>query len=172
MYMASGLEIPTLTELSVTIIRTVVIIFYTFLLLRIIGKKQVSHFTWFDILLVVALGSAVGDTMVYPERTISIIIAMTAIFVVVFLIRILTSLMMHSNQIEEIVEGDPVLLVDNGKVLPDAIKDADITLREFRTLMREKGYTTLRMVDKVFLETNGELSIFHKSKAKKVESQV
>lgn len=162
--MESSLIIPTLTDLAVTALRSSIIFLYTFLILRLIAKKQVSQFTWFDILLIVALGSAVGDTMVYPEKTIPIFVAMTAIFVVILLVRLFSHLIVHNEYAEDVLEGQEILLVDNGKILRDALEEAGLSEREFRTLLREKGMLNLRWIDKVFLETNGEISVIKRNK--------
>ncbi|MCA9389875.1 DUF421 domain-containing protein [candidate division WWE3 bacterium] len=164
--MEPGLLVPSSEEILVTVIRTVIIFLYTFLLLRLLGKKQVSQFTWFDILLIVALGSAVGDTMIYPERTVPVFVSMTAIMVVVALVKVFSYLMIHSEKTEDILEGKELLLVNNGNIVADGLSKSDLTERQLRTLLREKGHINLRWVDKVFLETDGEISVIKKSKKK------
>lgn len=165
--MDTGLIIPSAAELTVTVIRTVVIFLFTFLLLRIIGKRQVSQFTWFDILLIVALGSAVGDVMIYPEHTVAIVTSMAAIFVVVVLVRALTYMVLKSPAVEAAIEGQEVTLVHNGRIVPEALRKADLTERELRTLLREKGFTSLRGVDEVILEINDSISVIKRPIHKK-----
>ncbi len=165
--METQLIIPTTSELTTTVLRTVIIFLYTFLLLRILGKRQVSQFTWFDILLIVALGSAVGDVMIYPEHTVAVLTSMTAIFIVIILVRILTKLIQKSTTLETAIEGQEILLVHNGRINPDALNKADITEREFYTLLREKGYMSLQGIDSVILETNDAISIVKKRPRRK-----
>lgn len=165
--MGDGLIIPSTSELTVTVLRTVVIFLFTFLLLRILGKRQVSQFTWFDILLIVALGSAVGDVMIYPEHTISILTSMTAIFIVVIIVRALTYMVLKSPTVEAAFGGKEELLVQNGRIMPDALRRADLTERELRTLLRERGFTSLRGIDKVILEINDAISVIKKTARKK-----
>lgn len=165
--MEIGIIIPTTGELTTTILRTVIIFLYTFLVLRILGKRQVSQFTWFDILIVIALGSAVGDVMIYPENELRLFTSMAAIFVVVVLVRILTYLMVRSPKVETVIEGQEMLLVQNGQINIHALRKADMTEHELNTLLREKGYMSLQGIDTVILETNDDISIVKKHSRRK-----
>ena len=160
--MLGELLIPSSSEIIAVFVRTGIIFLYTFLLLRFLGKKQVSQFTWFEILLIVAPGSAVGDTMIYPERTIPILVAMTAIFIVVVLVKGFSYLMVHNEKLEVVLEGNEELLIDKGKIIGDALKKSDLTERELMSLLREKGFVDLKHVNKVYLETTGNISVIKK----------
>ena len=46
--------------------RTVVIYVYTLVLIRWIGSRSIAQLSLVEFLLVIALGSAVGDAMFYP----------------------------------------------------------------------------------------------------------
>ena len=47
--------------------RTLVIYAYTFILLRWLGSRTIGQLSTIEFLLVIALGSAVGDAMFYPD---------------------------------------------------------------------------------------------------------
>ena len=49
------------------VVRTLVIYFYTLILLRWIGSRTISQLSTVEFLLVIALGSADGDAALYPE---------------------------------------------------------------------------------------------------------
>ena len=51
------------------LVRIIVIYVFTIIMLRIAGKRRIAHLSAFDILIIIALGSAVGDVMVYGEGT-------------------------------------------------------------------------------------------------------
>ena len=124
------LLIPSWSEILITITRTTGIFFYTFLLLRFLGKKQISQFTWFDILLIVALGSAVGDTMIYPEHTVPVVISMTAIFIVILMVKAISFLMIQIPRVEDVIEGTEYILVEKGKIQQESLRKSDMTERE------------------------------------------
>ena len=49
------------------VLRTVVIYVYTLVLIRWIGSRSIGQLSLVEFLLVIALGSAVGDAMFYPD---------------------------------------------------------------------------------------------------------
>ena len=57
---------PALFYLEI-VVRTGIIYLYTLLLLRWIGSRSVAQLSMVDFLLVIALGSAVGDAPFYPD---------------------------------------------------------------------------------------------------------
>ncbi|MEJ2568666.1 MAG: DUF421 domain-containing protein, partial [candidate division WOR-3 bacterium] len=61
------------------VVRTTIIFFVAFIVIRIRGTKQLAQLTLFDILIVIALGSAVGDVMIYPEGIVSLLRSTVAI---------------------------------------------------------------------------------------------
>lgn len=105
--------------------------------------------------------------MIYPEHTISILTSMTAIFIVVIIVRALTYMVLKSPTVEAAFGGKEELLVQNGRIMPDALRRADLTERELRTLLRERGFTSLRGIDKVILEINDAISVIKKTARKK-----
>lgn len=76
-------------EVIVVLIRTLAIFFFAFLALRLLGRKQLAHLTVIDLLLVIALGSAVGDVMIYDETITQMLSSMIAIGAVAIFVRII-----------------------------------------------------------------------------------
>ena len=73
---------PALFYLEI-VVRTVIVYSYTLLLLRWIGGRSVAQLSMVEFLLVIALGSAVGDALFYPE--VPLLHAMAAISLVVLI---------------------------------------------------------------------------------------
>lgn len=59
-------DAPPLFFLEI-LVRTLVIYAYTLLLLRWLGSRTIGQLSTVEFVLVIALGSAVGDAMFYPE---------------------------------------------------------------------------------------------------------
>lgn len=81
--------------------RTAVVYLPSLLLLKLMGKRSLRELTPTDFLIVIALGSAVGDSMFYPEVPISH--ALLAVAVVVLLQRTLSKITKISPQAEDII---------------------------------------------------------------------
>ena len=54
------------------ILRVIIIMVYTILIIRWLGKRVVGGLGSADVLLIVAMGSAVGDAMMYPSVPLSV----------------------------------------------------------------------------------------------------
>jgi len=156
------LLIPELIDVIAVVARTTLIFLFTYFTIRILGKKSLSQFTIVDVLLIIALGSAVGDVMIYGERTIPIIIALIAIMTVAFLIKSIDSLIINHPSIEKLAKGEPTVLVVDGKVDDVALSKEDMTLEELSSLLRENGYDKVTKLKQVVLETDGHISVLEK----------
>ncbi|WP_017999856.1 hypothetical protein [Paracoccus sp. N5] len=60
--------------------RTTIVYFYTLMLMRWLGGRTVAQLSIVEFLLVIAIGSAVGDSLFYPE--VPMLPAMFAILIV------------------------------------------------------------------------------------------
>src|SRR5581483_9008854 len=59
-----------------------------------------------------------------------------------------------------VIEGEPTILIENGKPLGRALFRAGISLPELRAIARRQGYADLTEVHTAILETNGVISMF------------
>ncbi|HET6716663.1 MAG TPA: hypothetical protein VFG90_06000 [Nitrososphaeraceae archaeon] len=69
------------------IVRTVIVTFLILFIIRWLGNKGLGQLTTFELIILVGLGSAVGDPMIYADE-ISIPQAFTAIIIVVILFKV------------------------------------------------------------------------------------
>src|SRR5699024_9240165 len=84
-------------------LRSVMMFLIVFLGLRLTGKRAVKQLSIFELLIIIALGSAAGDPMLYSE--VGVLNALT-VFAIIFLIYwLLTKLIEYSVKIENILEG-------------------------------------------------------------------
>ena len=86
--------------------RTGVILIWTGALLRWIGGRSIAQLSVVEFLLVIALGSSVGDSLFYPE--VPLIHAMLAILLVVLADRAVDAVMLRWSRVKQVVDGRPV----------------------------------------------------------------
>lgn len=140
------------------VFRTVVIYIYLLLVLRILGQRGMQPVSTFDFAIVIALGSAVGDPMFYPD--IPLIHGMIVITIVVLLEWSLGHLTKRSELIEQVIEGKTKLIVKAGEVNVDFLQGANISSPEIFMMMREAGARQLGQVEVAYQEIDGRNSIF------------
>jgi uncharacterized membrane protein YcaP (DUF421 family) len=158
----------SLQEVFNIFFRTSIIFLFTLFMLRLLGKRHLSHLTHIDLLLIIALGSAVGDVMIYTESTVKLMTSVAAIAMVAIAVKILLELASRFRSINNLLFGNSRLLVDRGKVIKSALAKEDLHEDELEILLREKGLVSLTHIDKVYVEPDGELSIImHKRRTRK-----
>jgi uncharacterized membrane protein YcaP (DUF421 family) len=103
----------------------------TFLILFIIqwlGTKGLGQLTTFELIILVGLGSAVRDPMIYEEE-ISIPQAFTAIIIVVILFKVFDYRTMKSTRISKLTVPEAILLVKNIQMVENGLHRARIDER-------------------------------------------
>jgi len=145
-------------------VRTLAIFLFAFLILRLLGRKHLAHLTYLDVLLIIALGSAVGDVMIYDESIVKLLSSMIAISVVAIIVKILNEFSSHSKHLSSLVAGNARLVIEDGKIIPAALAQEDMSDDELMGLLRVRGFEETKDIRKAFLEADGELSVIIKNK--------
>ncbi|WP_185958555.1 DUF421 domain-containing protein [Paracoccus laeviglucosivorans] len=137
--------------------RTCIIYFYTLALMRWIGGRSVAQLSIVEFLLVIAIGSAVGDSLFYPD--VPLLPAMAAIFLVVVFNKLVDQLILRSDRLTRILEGAPQIVVTDGEMHDQKLKKQGISRSELFMKLRDKGVTDISDVRFAVLEPNGVLSV-------------
>lgn len=154
--MLIGEESPLfLLEIAV---RTAIIYGYTLLLLRWLGSRTVGQLSNVEFLLVIALGSAVGDAMFYPD--VPLIHSMLVVTVVVGANKLLDLVIARSAPAERLLDGKPREAIRDGVVVRDFIDRASISRHELFQELREKGIEQLGEVRRAYIEKDGKVTVF------------
>jgi uncharacterized membrane protein YcaP (DUF421 family) len=143
------------------IVRTIIVTFLILFILRWPGNKGLGQLTTFELIILVGLGSAVGDPMIYEDE-ISIPQAFTAIIIVVILFKVFDYLTMKSNRFSKLTVPEAILLVKDGQTVDNGLHKARIDDREFESYMRLHGIEDLSDVRLSYLEVNGQVSFIKK----------
>lgn len=140
------------------VFRTLVMYLYTIFLARMVGHDAIGQVGPFEFVLVIAVGSAAGDPMFYPE--VGLFQGILVITVVILLHRATGAIVARSSRVESVVEGDPVLVVEEGLIREDALGSGALSLRELLALLRVEGVRDVGEVEAAYFENNGKLSVF------------
>ncbi|MBI4451087.1 DUF421 domain-containing protein [Candidatus Woesearchaeota archaeon] len=149
-------------------LRTVVIFIYTFVVLRLTGRHQLAQLTLFDFMIVIALGSAVGDVMIYGEDTVAFVHGMIAIAVVALVHFSALKLAERSYPLRVLLYGKPRLVIEHGKLKEHNLNREDITRDQLDSLLREQGVDSIREIKYAYVEPTGRLSVIPLEKGRHV----
>jgi uncharacterized membrane protein YcaP (DUF421 family) len=143
------------TILSV-VVRTAIIATLVFIIVKWLGGKGIGQLSPFGLLIVVGLGSAIGDPMLYKE--ISITQAMAAVIIAVIFFKVIDYLTLKSRRFRDSLEPKPILLVEQGSLVDNGLKKAKMDITEFEAEMRLKGIEDVREIKYARLESKGSIS--------------
>lgn len=138
--------------------RITVIYGYTLVLIRWIGARGVAQLSMIEFLLVIALGSAVGDALFYDD--VPLLVAMWVITLVVVINKLLDKLIIRSERIEALIDGRPLALVRDGVLVGEGLNARDLGANEVKAMLRKAGVSNLGQVEHAYLEINGGTSVF------------
>ncbi|PRY93808.1 uncharacterized protein DUF421 [Hasllibacter halocynthiae] len=138
--------------------RTVAVYAFAVVALRYMGSRGNRGFSPFENVVIIALGSAAGDTMFYPQ--VPLLYAFMVIALVITMDRFSAVAQMRSGRVNTFLEGLPLLMVEEGQVLQEALRKAGIRHDELLGLLRAQGVEHLGEVRHALLERSGEISVF------------
>lgn len=142
------------------VFRSVVMFLLLLTFLRFAGKRGVKQLSVFEVVIIVGLGSAVGDPMLYDN--VGLLPGIVVVIVVIMLYRLITVLTAKYQWLENFLEGQPECLVDDGEFVLDSLNKEHLSADEFFSELRMSSVEHLGQVRSAYLETSGEVSIFFK----------
>ncbi len=150
-------DLPILFLVEIAL-RTAIMLFYLMLLLRLMGRRSLTQLSLFEFVLIIGLGSAVGDPMFYFD--IPVIHGMAAITFVVIIEWLLIWVTNRSHKVEEVLEGKATRLIHQGQFDVEGVDKVSMSRNEIYMELRLAGVEQLGQVKLSYLEMNGEMSIF------------
>lgn len=132
-------------------------------LMRISGKRTLGQFTPFDLIVLILIGNAVQNGMNGGDNSLTVALILSVTLIA--LNSMLAYVTSRSRTAEKLIEGEPIVLAENGKVFHDRLKQELISTYDFRQSMREEGIGSVSEIRIARLETNGKISFEAKSKA-------
>ena len=143
-------------------IRAVVLFFFVFLVTRIIGRRELSSLEPFDLILLIVLGDAVQQGLTQDDY--SVTGAITVITTFALLQVLLSYLNFRVPRLRSILDGEPIVVVQDGKVIERNLKRERLTVEELAEEARMSQIASLDDVQWAVLETSGQISFIEKQK--------
>ena len=141
-----------------TVIRAAAIYFFLLLMLRGGGKRTLSQITTFDFVLLLILGEATQQALIGNDFSIT-----TGLLLIGSLIGLdmtMGFVKRHFRALDRLVEGLPVVIVEDGQPLRDRMERASIDEADVMAAARERqGLERMEQIKFAVLERSGGISI-------------
>lgn len=119
---------------------------------RLLGRASVL-----DILLAFTIGSVLSRAV---NGSSSMSAAFVATAAMVIMHRVLTELSLNSHRLGKLIKGDAIRLVEDGKILEDNMRRANISIHDLVEEIRlNSNLGSAEEVKEAFLERNGEIGV-------------
>jgi uncharacterized membrane protein YcaP (DUF421 family) len=143
------------------VIRATVGFLFVFFLTRVVGRRELSSLEPFDLIMLVMIGDLVQQGITQNDFSV------TGMLLVGGTVGLLTVLVSYSSfkfpQLRPIIDGEPVIVVEDGKPIERNLARNRITLEELAAAGRRQGIDSLDRVRWAVLETGGSISFIEKS---------
>jgi uncharacterized membrane protein YcaP (DUF421 family) len=147
------------------ILRVAIIYLFLVVVLRISGKREVGQMSILELIVVLLISDAVQNSMVGDNTTVWA--GPVAVLTLLGLDYALAWLTRRSKKVRQAIEGEPRLLVRDGRLLRKALREEKLSVDEVETAVRAHGLARIDDVQEAVLETDGSISIIPKPEASK-----
>jgi uncharacterized membrane protein YcaP (DUF421 family) len=143
--------------LSIIAARTLIVLIALLLGIRIFGRREIGGMSIFDLVLVMALANAVQNAITHGSG--AVLVGMVSGGVLLGANRLLASAFVRRPSLETRLTGGPVVVVQNGQLQRDHLRNEGITDDEVMTSIRSYGLSGLDEVKLAVLESDGSVSV-------------
>lgn len=141
-------------------VRPIVVYFFMVLVLRVFGKRELAQLNPFDLVVLLSLSNTVQNAIIGNDNSLTggLIGAFTLLAVNYVVVRFL----FRHRRLDQIFEGKPTVLVEEGKVLREGLASELLTHSELMTVLHRQGFDNLAEVERCVLEPGGTFYIQRK----------
>lgn len=146
----------------ISFLRAIFLYLVLVLSIRLMGKRQIGQMEPAEFVVTMLLANIAAVPM--QNNSIPLLTGLVPILTVLGIELILSVLTLRSIRIRKLFCGKPVLLMSDGKILEDNLRQTRVNLDELTEHLREQGIFDLSTVKYAILETDGEISTMLYSK--------
>jgi uncharacterized membrane protein YcaP (DUF421 family) len=148
-------------EILSAVLRTIIAYLILMTAVRAMGRKTISQMTFFNFGIAVTMGSVTANLALGPKAT---PYTAAAVLIVLALLSILTAYVhIKNSKANKIINSEPVVVIDNGRIVDRNLSRIRMTLNELSALLREKNIFSMADVEFAIMETDGQLSVLPKA---------
>src|SRR3954451_14058610 len=142
------------------VFRALILFAGVYVLLRVVGRRDLAEMEPIDFILLIVLGDAIQQGLTQDDYSV------TGAFITIFTIAAIQVAVgfvtFRSARVSTVMEGEPVVLVEDGRVIARNLRRALIAEAELAEEARLSQLTSLSDVAWAVLETSGKISIIPK----------
>ncbi|MET1248278.1 MULTISPECIES: DUF421 domain-containing protein [Sporolactobacillus] len=124
------------------------------------GKGNLAPLSAADQIQNYVLGGIIGGVIYNPDITILQFLIVLLIWSgLIITMRILKA---QNSEVRKWIDGDPIIIINKGKMIPENFKKANLSVSDFSTMLRMQDVYTIQEVRRAQVEQNGHLTVLKK----------
>lgn len=150
------------------VLHSALVFLLVWLVVRVVGKREMSQLSAFDFVILVVMGDLVAETVVGEDTSITgaVISVSTFALLTVFM----SWLSFRFSSARRLLEGRATLLIKDGELLEEAMKIERLDITDLHEAARKQGFSDLDDVAWAVIEQDGSFSFFGKDKNEATQS--
>lgn len=134
-------------------LRPVIVYFFLVVVLRIFGKRELAQLNPFDLVVLLSLSNTVQNAIIGDDNSVTggVIGAFTLLAINYIVVRFV----FKHRRLDQLVEGTPTVLIENGSLRKDALARELLTESELEVVAHRQGFGSLSEIERAVLEPGG-----------------
>ena len=142
------------------VLRAIFMFVFVYALTRLIGRRELSSLEPFDLILLIVLGDLVQQGVTQSDYSVTGLVLAAG---TIALMQVAVSyLNFRSKRVRTVLDGEPIVLIEDGRVLTRNVHRERLTRHELEQQARLSQIDSLDKVRWAVLETSGQISFIPK----------
>src|SRR5436853_1040980 len=134
-------------------LRPTIVYVFVVVMLRIFGKRELAQLNPFDLVVLLSVSNTVQNAIIGEDN--SLIGGLIGAFTLLTVNYLVVRFLFKHRRLDEILEGQPTVLMEQGQVLGDALAKELLTPVELLNVAHRQGFESLNEIERCVLETGG-----------------
>lgn len=139
------------------ILRPIIVYVALILLLRIFGKRELGQLNPIDLVVILSLSNTVQNAIIGEDN--SVVGGLIGAVALLGINHFVSFLKFKNSNIETIIEGKPITLIEDGEINQKAIKREFMTREDLDVIAHNEGFEDATAIEKCILDPNGSVLV-------------
>ena len=144
------------------LIRATIIFWALYVLVRLLGKRELAQLTPFELIVLIATGDLIQQGVTQSDYSFTGLVLAGGMFA--FLSLAVSYLGFRVPRLRRLLDPPPLVVVEDGRVIERNLRRERMTVDEIRAEARQQQIASLADVRWAVLESNGRISFIPKEK--------
>lgn len=142
------------------VVRSAIIFAIVFLVIRVIGRRELSRMEPFDLIILVVIGDIIQQGV--NQSDLSVTGALISVATIALLTVAVSWIGFRFRAVRPLLESRPIVLVEDGRVIEGNLRRERLTVEEITSQARLQKIDSLERVRWAVLERSGDISFIEK----------